>query len=150
VVVQARKPEAGRKYFLRKLRLDPPHSIQAQERAIARAAGISPQAAGVPPVDPDDFAPGQILAQLVIEGDEVSDQKLPETSELAGLVPKDLADIKPEEIDPASAQKVELKQAFARCGADGRCEPCAPGPAATCRFKSTAGSSPRTPRPCGS
>jgi hypothetical protein len=40
VLVQARQPELGRKYFLRKLKLDPVVSIQAQERAFARAAAV--------------------------------------------------------------------------------------------------------------
>lgn len=128
VLVQARQPELGRKYFLRKLKLDPVVSIQAQERAFARAAAGAPEPLAVPPVDAADFAAGQILAQLVIEGPEVTDQSLPTAAELAGLVPKDLPDITPEEIETAKApQTVELKREFGRCNAsDGLCEPCSP------------------------
>ena len=91
VLVKARPPEPGRKYFLRKLGLPPIVSIQAQERAFARAARAVP-IPEAPPVDPSDFAPGQILAELVIEGPEIIDQSLPTAGELAPLVPKDLPD----------------------------------------------------------
>jgi FtsP/CotA-like multicopper oxidase with cupredoxin domain len=136
VLVQARKPEPGRKYFLRKLKLDPPTSIQAQERSFARAAALSPLAMGAPPVDPGDLVPGQILAELVIEGSEISDQSLPDSSELAGLIPKDLPDITQAEIDASNApQRVELNRAFGICNpADGSCNPCAPADGPDCRF----------------
>jgi FtsP/CotA-like multicopper oxidase with cupredoxin domain len=138
VLVQARKPEPGRKYFLRKLGLNPPTSIQAQERAFARAAVLSPFALGAPPVDPGDFAPGQILAELVIEGTEISDQSLPGASELTGLVPKDLPDITQAEIDASKApQRVELSRAFGICNpADGSCKPCTPADGPDCRLSS--------------
>lgn len=134
ILVQARKPEPGRKYFLRKLRLRPPESIQAQERALARAA-LSLQPFSIQPVDPADFAPGQLLAQLIIEGEEISDQKLPEVSELENLVPTDLPDIRQAELDASNApQKVELKIEVARCNAaDGLCEPCGQSPSPDCR-----------------
>jgi FtsP/CotA-like multicopper oxidase with cupredoxin domain len=136
VLVQARQPEPGRKYFLRKLQLNPTISIQAQERAFARAAAARPEVLGVPPVDADDFAPGQILAQLIIEGAEVTDQRLPTAGELAGLIPKDLPDITQAEIDNAKApETVELKREFGRCNAsDGLCEPCMPSEGPDCRF----------------
>jgi FtsP/CotA-like multicopper oxidase with cupredoxin domain len=130
VLVQARRPEPGRRYFLRKLGLTPDVSIQEQERTFARAA----EGLAVPPISPADFVPGQILAELVIEG-EVTDQSLPTAAELTGLIPKDLPDVTQPEIDNANApQNVELKRAFARCNAsDGACEPCQPSEAG-CRL----------------
>ena len=155
VLVQARKPEPGRKYFLRKLKLDPPTSIQAQERAFARAAtAVSPWLWTFQRVDPGDFAPGQILAELVIEGAEISDQNLPGASELTGLVPRDLPDITQAEIDASKApQRVELNRAFGDLQSSGRLMPAVrrrpTGRTVGCHSKSTTGSSHWILAPCG-
>ncbi|MHB8270800.1 multicopper oxidase family protein [Bradyrhizobium sp.] len=134
VLVQARQPEPGRKYFLRKLQLTPDVSILAQERAFARARvsgrPLSTLESIAPPVDPADFAPGQILVELVIEGEPVTDQTLPTADDLKGLIPKELPNITPEEIANGNApQSVEFKIGDAKCNAaDGACEQTCPGP----------------------
>jgi FtsP/CotA-like multicopper oxidase with cupredoxin domain len=74
---------------------------------------------------------GQILAELVIEGAEIT------ASELVGLIPKDHPDITQAEIDASNApQQVDLNGGNAICNAtNGLCTPCDPkkdGP--TCQF----------------
>jgi FtsP/CotA-like multicopper oxidase with cupredoxin domain len=129
VLVQAKK--TGGRIFLRKLDLPAPVSIQAQQLAFARAAA-APAAAkkktlAVPPVNPNDFTPGQILAELVVEGDPVADQ-LPTADELKDVVPKELADIKPKDLN-GQPQTVAFSTGNAVCNAvDGSCVPCTTGP----------------------
>jgi FtsP/CotA-like multicopper oxidase with cupredoxin domain len=139
VLVQARQPEPGRRYFLRKLQLTPDVSIQAQERAFARAAArpLTTLESITVPVDPADFAPGQILAELVIEGEPVTDQTLPTADDLKGLIPKELPDITPEEIANGNApQSVEFKVGSAKCNAaDGACDQTCPGPGCALAFQ---------------
>src|SRR5262249_44081850 len=120
----------------RKLRLSAPVSLQAQERAIGRAGTGASVFVDRLPVDPSDFAPSEILAELVIEGPEVTDQDLPAPAELQAVVPRDLAEIKSEEIaatvqlDPTAPQNVFLQiMSHVSCSADdGKCTgPCTTG-----------------------
>ncbi len=127
VLVQAKK--TGGRIFLRKLDLPAPVSIQAQQVAFARAAAApaKKKTLAVPPVNPNDFTPGQILAELVVEGDPVADQ-LPTADELKDVVPKELVDIKPEDLN-GQPQTVEFSTGNAICNAvDGSCVPCSTGP----------------------
>jgi FtsP/CotA-like multicopper oxidase with cupredoxin domain len=124
VLVQAKK--TGGRIFLRKLDLPAPVSIQLQQLAFARAAAAP--AAGKKkalalPVNPNDFVAGQILAELVVDGDPVADQ-LPTAEELKDVVPKELADIKPKDLN-GQPQTVEFSTGYATCNAvDGSCVPC--------------------------
>jgi FtsP/CotA-like multicopper oxidase with cupredoxin domain len=134
VLVQAQPPtiEPGgkkKRIFLRKLDLPPSDSIQVQERMIARAAAALPGAADVfnVPPDPADFVPGQILAELVVDGTPVRGQTLPTADELKDVVPTALRDIGDDEIDNAAApQAVEFRTGKAHCDpVDGFCvQPC--------------------------
>jgi FtsP/CotA-like multicopper oxidase with cupredoxin domain len=129
VLVQAKK--TGGRIFLRKLDLPAPVSIQAQQLAFARAAAApaaaKKKALAVPPVNPNDFTPGQILAELVVEGDPVADQ-LPTADELKDVVPKELVDIKPGDLN-GQPQTVAFSTGNAICNAvDGSCVPCSSGP----------------------
>jgi FtsP/CotA-like multicopper oxidase with cupredoxin domain len=129
VLVQAKK--TGGRIFLRKLDLPAPVSIQAQQLAFARAAaapaGAKKKALAAPPVNPNDFAPGQILAELVVEGDTVADQ-LPTADELKDVVPKELVNIKPGDLN-GQPQTVAFSTGNAVCNAvDGSCVPCTTGP----------------------
>jgi FtsP/CotA-like multicopper oxidase with cupredoxin domain len=130
VLVQAKK--TGGRIFLRKLDLPAPVSIQLQQLAFARAAAApaaaKKKALAVPPVNPNDFTPGQILAELVVEGDPVADQ-LPTEAELKDVVPTELVDIKPKDLN-GQPQTVAFSTGYATCNAvDGSCVPCStPGP----------------------
>jgi FtsP/CotA-like multicopper oxidase with cupredoxin domain len=129
ILIKARQPETGRRYFVRHLDLRPSFSLQAQERNLSRAPSIT--AESPPPVGPPDFEPGQILAELVIEGPEVTDQSLPPPGDLAGFKPTALPDITPAEIastlaiDPTARQDVALQILLGVvCPADSECIKC--------------------------
>lgn len=132
VLVQlARDAEPGKTFYLRTHRLPRDESIQVMNARAQTPAG----AAGILATDvtPDDLIKGQILVEVLIEGEPVS-ADLPTKEELSRVVPSELIDITEEEIartlavDPSASRSITFSMRHASCDpSDGTCVPCTPG-----------------------